>query len=178
LLKYTIQELLMSESFEDVPALELVEIFHRLFRLRLRQGFIMPADLASVRAQLVASHLEAKAGSADDFALLHNVGRLLSRQHEPMTMGELSRALDIPLSSATRIVDWLVQSHFVARQSDPEDRRVVRVALTEAGLETYRVTASFARERIEKLLEHFTSAERQALVPLLRKLVEALETEL
>jgi len=41
-------------------------------------------------------------------------------------MGELSKALDVPLSTATRIADC-GQERYAERSPDPKDRRVVRV---------------------------------------------------
>jgi DNA-binding MarR family transcriptional regulator len=95
----------------------------------------------------------------------------------PVTMGELSQLMDVPLSTATRMVDWLVATHFVARQHDPEDRRIVHVSLTEAGQNMLRVHGNYMRKRIERLLRHFNSDERQNLLMLMRKLLKALDEE-
>ena len=46
-------------------------------------------------------------------------------------MGELSNALSLPFSTATRMVDYLVARGYIQRLSDTTDRRVVRVALTD-----------------------------------------------
>lgn len=52
-------------------------------------------------------------------------------QYGPQTMGELAEGLRISTASATGIVQPLVEMGFVERSSDPDDRRVVRVSLTE-----------------------------------------------
>jgi DNA-binding MarR family transcriptional regulator len=49
------------------------------------------------------------------------------------TMGELARALGVSLSSATGLVDRLVERRLVERATNPRDRRVVRVELAAAG---------------------------------------------
>jgi DNA-binding MarR family transcriptional regulator len=90
-------------------------------------------------------------------------------------MGDLSRALNVPLSSATRVVDLLVKSSCVERLADPDDRRVVRVALTETGAAISRAVNSAIQRRAERMLRPFTPPERETLIVLLRKLVAGLE---
>ncbi len=51
------------------------------------------------------------------------------------TMRELTEILAIPPSSVTGLVDALVERQTLERISDPEDRRIVRVRLTNTGLE-------------------------------------------
>ena len=50
-------------------------------------------------------------------------------------MGDLSRILGVPFSTSTRTADWLVNNGYVQRLTDPNDRRLVCVELTEAGKE-------------------------------------------
>ncbi len=92
-------------------------------------------------------------------------------------MGELSKALDVPLSTATRIVDWLVKGGYAERLPDPQDRRVVRVALTKYGRALIKAGDKFIRQRVEQVLCVFTDKERQTLISLLSKLVETLEDQ-
>ena len=158
-------------------ATELAATFRRLSRLRHRLRVVLPENLSRLEAQLDASYPLGRAESADDFDLLHRVGAILAQQREPVTMGDLGRALDVPLSTATRIVDWLVSNDYVQRQADLEDRRVVRVTLTAAGAEVYRAITAFVRERAERFLRRFTAEERACLVTLVRKLVDAPEEE-
>jgi DNA-binding MarR family transcriptional regulator len=51
----------------------------------------------------------------------------------PMTMGQLAERLCLKISSATRVVDFLVESGVARRSEDPADRRVCRVELTAKG---------------------------------------------
>jgi DNA-binding MarR family transcriptional regulator len=100
---------------------------------------------------------------------------VFSRQSEPITMGDLSRILGVPFSTATRTVDWLVNNGYVRRLADPEDRRVVRVELTEVGKELYRAMNDLLLESAEQFLQNFSSEERKEFGRLLGKLVDNLE---
>jgi DNA-binding MarR family transcriptional regulator len=50
-----------------------------------------------------------------------------------ITMNELSLKMKLATSTMTRMADQLVQKSMIERQNDAEDRRVVRVYLTENG---------------------------------------------
>ena len=86
-------------------------------------------------------------------------------------MGELSRALEVPLSTATRLIDGLVESGYAERVPDPEDRRVVRVKLTPEGQELFHLLYSYIKEQIDLILIRFSDSERKQLISLLRKAV-------
>lgn len=92
-----------------------------------------------------------------------------------ITMGEFGSALAVPLSTATRIADWLVEKGYIQRLPDAEDRRVVRVALTEAGKELYRAIDKYIRQRIQQVLSGLTEEERTMLLALVGKLVSGLK---
>jgi DNA-binding MarR family transcriptional regulator len=81
------------------------------------------------------------------------------------------------MSTATRIVDSLVESDYAERLSDPTDRRVVRVGLTKKGQEMYRAIEEMIRRRIELILRRFTSEECETLLRLMHKILDALSEE-
>ncbi|MBZ0301659.1 MAG: MarR family transcriptional regulator [Anaerolineae bacterium] len=111
-----------------------------------------------------------------DHDLFFRVGVIiLSQYKEPVSMGELSKALDVPLSTATRIVDGLVDNGLAERTADPEDRRVVRVSLTQRGQDLHQIMNAFIQQRLEGILSRFTPEEREQLVRLLRKVADAFD---
>src|SRR3954468_17006975 len=56
----------------------------------------------------------------------------------PRMMRELAEHLTVAVNSVTSIVDHLENKGLVQRQRSEEDRRVIRVALTDPGREVYR----------------------------------------
>ena len=139
--------------------------------LRPRLKLALPPDMARAKAQFDTLRL------AGDHNTLLQVGVALARQPEPLSMGELSKALDVPLSTATRIMDWWVKRGYAERSPDAQDRRVVRVALTKSGRDLLKAVNKLMRQRVEQVLRHFTPEERETLVVLLHKLVASLENE-
>jgi DNA-binding MarR family transcriptional regulator len=82
----------------------------------------------------------------------------------PQPMRALAEALDVSQASATGIVDRMEQRGLVERRRDEDDRRIVRVALSDEGR---RLVDGLARERHEHLrsmLEECTDPELEAML--------------
>jgi DNA-binding MarR family transcriptional regulator len=84
----------------------------------------------------------------------------------------VSRAPDI-----TRMLDKLEQRGLVRRERPPEDRRVVHVALTDAGVKLLESLSQPLRECHEKQLGHLSKAELKSLSALLRSARSAHEAD-
>ena len=69
---------------------------------------------------------------------------------ESISMNDLSLKMKLASSTMTRTVDPLVKKGLVERQPDAEDRRVVRVRLTESGI--------LAKQQLHEALQWFFSS--------------------
>jgi DNA-binding MarR family transcriptional regulator len=100
----------------------------------------------------------------------YNALRLLKAAHpkKVATLGLagrlVSRAPDI-----TRLLDKLVERGLVERERPADNRRVVNVGITDAGLALLDEIAPAVRECHERQLGHMGEAEMRTLVELLRK---------
>ena len=103
----------------------------------------------------------------------HRMGRILHRK-PGLTMGELSQALSVPLYTATRMVDWLVESGLADRLSDPNDRRVVRVTLTDDGRRFQELIEAHVAHSIQRVMACLTPEEQGTLIALLHKVAVSL----
>ncbi len=56
-------------------------------------------------------------------------------KHGPLTLGDVAAREQVAPATVTKLVTKLVEQGLVDRRTDPDDGRVVRVALTEAGAE-------------------------------------------
>ncbi len=154
---------------------DIIDILLRLFYLRRRFRGKLPEQILNIRANIQEHNLREKIAQINDHDVFFTIGFVFSRQSEPITMGDLSRILGVPFSTATRTVDWLVDNGYVQRLADPEDRRVVRVELTGSGKELYRAMNGLLLESAEQFLHNFSPEERKELGRLLGKLVDNLE---
>ena len=164
----------MSESYPVTQTNQIIELIGDLMRYRRRIWSLMPEEVAQMKARLEQFKISDSLKHFPDHDLLYRVGVVLIGNGEPTSMGELSKALEVPLSTATRIVDGLVECGLAERVADAEDRRVVRVALTKSGQDLYQTIHQFMRHRVEFLLRPFTPQERDQLIYLLRKAVNGL----
>ena len=115
-----------------------------------------------------------KIDSYIDYGIFYRVSSNIYRKKE-LTMGELSNALSVPFSTATRIIDVLVADHYVKRIQDLDDRRVVRVALTPQGEKLHRTIENFTDEHVQSIFSCLKEDEQKLLFELFRKVISALE---
>jgi DNA-binding MarR family transcriptional regulator len=81
----------------------------------------------------------------------------------PLSLAELAAEEQVRAPTMTRIVEALVQSGLVTREADPRDRRMVRIAATEAGR---TLLLEGRRRRVRALaarLAGLADSERRAL---------------
>jgi DNA-binding MarR family transcriptional regulator len=90
------------------------------------------------------------------------------------TMSELALKIRLTVSSATLIVDRLVDRGLVSRHRSLEDRRVVRVALTDEGAGLYRVVADTILRLGRAMLMVLDEREQDQILSLFRKINAAL----
>jgi len=91
----------------------------------------------------------------------------------PLPMGKLAEALDVSIASATGIVDRMEQRGLVERGQQADDRRVVLVQPTVAGLAVFSDLDAHRRAGVAKLLDRMTDAELAALLKGLRAMTAA-----
>lgn len=87
---------------------------------------------------------------------------------------DISDTLDSSRTNATRISDELVKNGWAQRQPCTEDRRKIRLELTEEGTRFVERIMPLARERNRTLWADFTTEEKALLEGLLRKLLARL----
>ena len=145
--------------------------------IRLRPKLAFPDEnMAALKKQI--RHLrESGKGSHEDRMYMFRIPLLLAQRETPPTMGELSAELGIPLSSATRMADWLVRAKIVERCNDPHDRRVVRLCITDNGRDLIRIGSHYMKARIVQMLSRFTEEEQEQLLRLTTKLIDSIEAE-
>ena len=90
------------------------------------------------------------------------------------TASDLARTLGVRLPTLTQLADGLVTRGWIERHDDPDDRRRVRLTLTDSGRDTYLSARECAEARMDRILDHIPPSERKALV----KGLEALRTAL
>lgn len=92
-------------------------------------------------------------------ALVH-----LEEAGDGLRMNELAGRILLSRSGLTRVVDRMEEAGLVRRERPPDDRRVVKVFITPAGLETLQSARAVHRRGIqEHFVQHLDPSELAAL---------------
>lgn len=92
------------------------------------------------------------------------------RDHPGITMGELCDKLFLAYSTATDLVDRMENHGYVTRQRDPEDRRVIRLFITEKGEFIIGEVITARRRYVDQILKELSEEEIEQLARSLEKL--------
>jgi len=103
--------------------------------------------------------------SLDDFLVLD-----LIAESETCNMKVIVEGFSLPASTATGIVDRLVDKKYVKRGHSTSDRRVVTLQITPRGKQAYNQFRSGALTQMEESLSHLSRSEIVTLLDLVRKL--------
>ncbi len=96
---------------------------------------------------------------------------------EGLMMSELGKRLDISMSTATGIIDRLIEKNLVKRERNGGDRRIVRVVLTNKGKKTDKEYQTQKKELFSKMLGALDHGEQEELIKILEKIAGAIKQE-
>jgi DNA-binding MarR family transcriptional regulator len=118
-----------------------------------------------IRQQAASTGEELTASTQGALASVERLG--------PLTLGELAAVEQVQPPSMTRIVARLEEDGYVTRVVDPADRRVARVAITDAGRTLLARSRTRKDAYLARRVAELSDAERQLLgraLPLLERL--------
>ena len=104
--------------------------------------------------------------SNNDMHVIEAVG-----MEEPRSMTEVARRLNITTGTLTKSIDALVKKKYVVRNRSEEDKRVVKLSLTELGERAYEHHARFHQNMIDDIKGQLDDGETRVLIATLGKLV-------
>ncbi len=91
----------------------------------------------------------------------------------PRRMSDVASELDVTLPTATSLVERLVEKHYVERETNPDDRRVVLCHLSEAGEQVIKHIWQTARGRSHELLQAMDISKLELFAEALQAMHEA-----
>jgi len=162
------------DSQQEAYSDQIARLVQDFLQAKMKFKDMLPEELAQLQNRLDEIHPGGESHRPANYDLFYCISHNLYRKSN-LTMGELSSALSVPLSTATRMIDWLVDDGYAQRLPDPEDRRIVRVALTDSGREIHKTIEIFLEQRLRQILFCLTAEERTTLLALMGKIVSAAE---
>ncbi|OGB68335.1 MAG: hypothetical protein A2Y94_15730 [Caldithrix sp. RBG_13_44_9] len=104
-----------------------------------------------------------------DFSLAQYRVIMLVYRHGSMSINDLKQALNIAQSTASEMIDRLIQQRALKKQINPNDRRITLFTLTPASRRKIEQHLSSIRNIYHKILTPLSAQEQ-------KKLLEAFET--
>jgi len=93
-------------------------------------------------------------------------------QHGERTVGQLAAGLGVSYGWASRVVDELATAHYVIRERDAVDRRIVHVRLDRTAVDEVERAYAWRGEAVRHALEPLSDSERAAVRLFLRRIVD------
>ena len=85
------------------------------------------------------------------------------KRHGTQSMSDIGKCLSMPKPHVTVIVDKLIDEGYVERLSDPKDRRIVNILITEKGSEHFESIKLAISENLKVKLSSLTNEEQDIL---------------
>ena len=96
-------------------------------------------------------------------------------EREGQKMLELAHQLGVTLPALSQIVDRLVRRDMVERHADAEDRRIVRIFLTDSARNVLRESHEQRREKIARAVAEWRPSKTDSAIRAMECLAEAAE---
>jgi DNA-binding MarR family transcriptional regulator len=140
--------------------------------MHTRQEMETMLSAARVFAAITAESI-AQAGAGITLPQLRVL--VLASRPGPLNATGVAEALDVHLSTASRICDRLVQGGLLDRRDRPEDRRQIELTLTEDGRQLLSKVTDHRQVVFGQILRRMDSDGRTSLIDALTGFIDAAE---
>jgi DNA-binding MarR family transcriptional regulator len=82
-------------------------------------------------------------------------------ENSEKSMSEISLMTGLEKSSFTRSVDYLVKNEFITRNSSENDRRIVKLSLTNKGIKAAKLIKNDFDDFLESLISDFSEKDKK-----------------
>jgi len=98
------------------------------------------------------------------------------KRHGTLSMTDIGKYLSMPKPHVTVIVDKLIEEGYVERQSDPKDRRIVNILLTEKGSADFESIKLAVSENLKVKLSLLSDEDQEILATASKQVKDILIT--
>lgn len=97
-------------------------------------------------------------------------------KEDGLTLGDLARRMSVEVPTATRMTKRMESAGLVTRTTDPNDRRLIRVSLTEQGQALRDALPEVLDEVARRALRDLTDDQRAQLIELLGRVADNMDS--
>lgn len=98
-------------------------------------------------------------------------------RNEAVTMTEVSNHFHISLPTATSLSNKLVTAKLIRRETNKEDRRLVKLVLTAKGKELLTEAMKQRSEKLRNFLSYLSDTQKEQLLHIMQSLVAQIEKQ-
>lgn len=109
--------------------------------------------------------------SMQQFMFLHTI-----KENPGSSLSALAERMGMILSSASKLVDYLVQQNYVIRETDSNDRRKITIGITQIGLDAAAATNNAALSTVIEAVSELSASEC-AVINLAMEMIERAFTQ-
>ena len=143
---------------------------------------IMPTDKKTTQlaeiifktSRMMREHMGFKS-EVGNLSMLQLQALLFLKKEHNAQMREIAQFFKIELPSATSLVDTLSKAKLVERKTDSDDRRIVRIILTEQGKALLKQAIKKRTKKIASILSYLSNEDKNDLLRIMQKLLDNLE---
>jgi MarR family transcriptional regulator, organic hydroperoxide resistance regulator len=122
------------------------------------------------KANQAGARFWSKKVSALDLTAVQGMVIRFLYENNRLTSSELGKKTDLDSATLTGVLDRLEAGGFVERRQNPEDRRSIRIHLTEKGRTTGEKVAKLMEEANAEFMRGFNTSEEVAMRSLLTRI--------
>ena len=133
---------------------------------------LVDAFIAASRA-LVAVAARSLSDLGEDITLPQFRALVVLATRGPQRAADLAASLEVTPSTASRMIERLVRKRLIRRSRPQDDRRSIRIHLTDSGREVVAEVTDRRRAEIEVILDQIPARGRKAVTSALRSFAAA-----
>lgn len=99
------------------------------------------------------------------------------RDHQKSMVSEFAMGMRMSMSSATQLVERLVNAGFVRRLEDERDRRIIRLVTTDKGIGELNAVQLDMREKMKRVFSKISADDLKTFIRIQKTLLETLQSE-
>jgi len=107
-----------------------------------------------------------------EYELLVMLVMTFDEHHKSLTVSEISSLLQITPAGVTHLINPLESAGYVERLQDPNDRRIVRIGLTDKGALVAEALVLEVQEQLIGLVNHLGEEDSKTLICLMSSAIE------
>ena len=109
-----------------------------------------------------------------EFFLLRSISQLCEKS-SGVTITQLANQTGARLPAISKLLNTIEQKGYIDRLSDPSDRRICRICLTQKGNDLLAQAQQEHQQRMQQILSSLGDEDAQQLIRLMWRLCEVLE---